>query len=500
MKKELSFYKDFIKKDVLYSQMLPYFNDLKDFENAGFIDEKRNSLDEKAIKNTEIKTLNLNPIKTNKPLAIIVSSGSFSPLHIGHVEIIKQAEKILEHQGYEVLQGVLYYAHDNYVSYKKNGEARKIVSSRIQEGYEFLSSLDLEDKIKIDHFSGQFVSNDLNFSTLLNRLDEYLKRYYKKEVKIFYTFGSDYLDFFNAFKYQSKFGAFCFEREGSEIKENMPFIDNKNLFLIKKEMNPFSNMSSTKVRKKISIPNEKTKELESKNLVYMIREDGVSHEFSSDLQKIIRRYVEENIEVRSFSTGKECFCFENVISLDKFVSGGFNIDMSRLFNLSSMQKFSKKMISLSDPNFLNFQKIKKGDYVLVDDDIVSGETIRKVSNILKENGINIKKSIALIKNYLRRDETLFDIIDARDFYINGEHSGLVTQFMNESPVRTPYLYPLVNLTTRAKIKSADQIFFTIEVLELNDKYNNLNEEMKDLLCFLNNYKKTLNILKEERNE
>lgn len=480
-------HKAFIKRDPLYSTMLNHFHHYKDFELAGFIDENRNSIDELAINDLHLKTIHLNPLKTNKPIAIVVSSGSFSPLHEGHIETVLYTKQLLEEKGYEVPQSVLCFAHDNYVSFKNNGAAKSSISERIQNALVKLDELDLSREIKVEHLSGQFVSNDLNFSTLLNRIEKYAELYYQRTVKVFYVFGSDYPNFFNAFKYQQRFGAVCFEREEHPISTDLDFIDRQNFFYVSKDETQFNHYSSTKVRNGIN----KSPSSIQENSVYLIREDGAPEQFADELKTLVEKYLDEKINVKTFSTKEECFCFDNTISLDKFVSANINLDFSRLFPISSLQKYSEQLVSLSDPNFEQLKQIKAGNYVLIDDDIVSGFTIKQVSNLLKKQEIFITKKIALVNNYIDKKEILYDIIDARDFFINGKHSGLVTSFLDHQPIRTGYFYPFVNMTTRAKIPADQQIFFTIDVLNLNKKYHDLDEDHERLLRYLENHQNTL---------
>lgn len=483
--------KKFIKNDILYKHMLKYSQKLSYFRRAGFIDENRNIDDQQAIDDLTLKTLSLNPLKTNKPTAIVILTGSFSPLHEGHTGMVLHAKRKLEELGYEVPQGILFFAHDNYVSFKNHGECKKLVSERIYDGFNKIHELGIEDEIKIDQFSGQFVSSDLNFSTLIDRTQKYIEKEYKKEVKIFYLFGSDYPDFWNAFKYQDKIGAFCFERTNSPVKNIPDHIDDKLFFHVPAKDFYCSNLSSTKIRNSL-INNNNDIIKKNKKLVYLIREDGAPAEFTKDFENIVKKYISHNdYIIKTFNTTEECLCYGNTISLDKIVKGAFNLDFSRKFFISDIQKYSKEMISLTDPELNNIKQIPEGDYLLFDDDISTGFTFKTVKNILSTNKINIIKTLALANNYTDKNEEIFDIIDARDFIPNTKNGGLVVSFMDQPPLRVPYFYPFVNLTSRANIPAHSQIQFTIDVLELNKKHNLLTEEYAPLLTYLTNYISTL---------
>ena len=55
-----------------------------------------------------------------KPAAFLVFHGSFNPLHLGHVETMRQARLTLEAEGYHVIRGVVAMADTEYVKRKKD--------------------------------------------------------------------------------------------------------------------------------------------------------------------------------------------------------------------------------------------------------------------------------------------------------------------------------------------------------------------------------------------
>lgn len=95
------------------------------------------------------------------------------------------------------------------------------------------------------------------------------------------------------------------------------------------------------------------------------------------MKSIFEKYLDKNIDVRLFETVEEKRV-GNIISLDKFVKGDFNIDTSRLFEISSYQRKANGMISLSRSLEEQIKTIPQGTYDLVDDDSVSGYTIEKL--------------------------------------------------------------------------------------------------------------------------
>ncbi len=108
----------------------------------------------------------------------------------------------------------------------------------------------------------------------------------------------------------------------------------------------------------------------------------------------------------------------------------------------------------------------------------------------KEDQIKINHTKMLIQDYLKDEECLLDVVDARDFLINKENSqGLVVKKINKNSGRVPYIFPEVNLTTRATIAPAYQIPFSKDICNLNLSYNNDRDNIKinKLLRLYNNF-------------
>lgn len=162
---------------------------------------------------------------------------------------------------------------------------------------------------------------------------------------------------------------------------------------------------------------------------------------------------------------------EKTISLDVYFRGDYNLDISRNFDDGIQKSENFNFISRNELSMEEqLEKIPKGSYILVDD-IASGSTIKKIKIELKKRGIFIKKTIAL-SDYMGVGK-FFDILDARDFFIDTKHSGLYV-----NGVRTPYWAPFVNLFSRANIYR--QFEFTEEIIKLNIKIIS-DKKVKEIL-------------------
>lgn len=480
---------DFLKNDCLYWNMYNYFKDYESLpeimKRSGFIKEPRTEYDSMALKNYDIISMPLNN-KLYEKNAIIVTTGSFSPMHEGHVQSMIIAKEYIEKMGYNVIQGVVSLSHDAYVSFKNGGVAKRHISERTMLAYEKIEEMGQDDWIKVDRMEGEILSCAVNFSTILKRIYEYTTYHLNiKDLTVFYVYGSDNAEFSNAFVKNDIYHGVCIEREGYSfdlIKEKL--IKHKNIhFLYNNSM--YKDYSSTKIRssKKSHLLEDKSKK------IYLIRENGSNSVFNQHLKETLEKYLDKNIEVRLFKTSEE-YLKGNIISLDKFVKSNFNIDTSRLFEISSYQRKAGGMTSLKNNLIEQIKAIPKGSYELIDDDSVSGYTIEKIKEMLFTNDIHIIKTSMLIKKYLKDDEILLDVIDARDFLINKtEVQGLVIKNLNGEKHRVPYVFPEVNLTTRATIKPSDQILFSKDICLLNLKYNNdrNDEKITDLLNLYNNF-------------
>lgn len=485
-------YKNFKKK---YECELSY----KDMLNrSGFLDEKRNEIDNAAIYDYNLLSLPILEIPDSDKLAVIVTTGSFSPLHEGHIESMNIAKKYIEKLGYKVIQGVISLSHDSYVNHKNGGIAKLNVSNRTQIVYEKIKDIDW---LTVDRFEGEMVSIPINFSTVLERIKLYFNHHTCKEVKIFYVFGSDNADFSYAFVNNKDYFSICVERNNYEYKNVKEDLKEFNNIYFLKNNSVYSSYSSTEVRKTKKSLSEVKLENSPKKLIYFIRTDDVSLKFANDLKLIIEKYLNKKVEVRLFNSENFKYNLNNCISMDKYIKGDHCLDVSRIFQLSGYQNKAKEMCSLKEDINIQMSRIPKGIYKLIDDDSVSGYTMKHVSEMLSKYDIVIKEKDCLISLLLKNNEELYDVIDARDFLLGANNGGLVVSFFGKSNIRVPYIFPLVNLTTRANILPDSQIQFTKELLDINLKYNckhktsilkylcynDNNVFIKKYLIYINNY-------------
>lgn len=460
-----------IRSDCLYANSFSRFqgsdNAMLKMALAGYVYEPRTPVDETIIANLDVPSLTVKSVtRDGRQTAVIVSTGAYSPVHEGHLAIMDQAKAQVESMGYQVVQGVMSASHDAYVSTKYNGQAKMQVGKRTQLLFDAIES---RPWLTLDRLEGELVSCAINFSTVLKRVRSYLIRHnpeLDETLQVFYVFGSDNAGFCDAFVGNQNYHAVCVTRGDVGVDDlKIRYAGEPNVHFVESTL-PSRHFSSSAKRANQSID---SKAKPATNGVYMVRTDGVPEAFSDALCGILTKYMPEGVELKTLN-GKDLVMPEgSTISMDKYMRGQYNIDVSRLFELSSGQRRARGLVSLSLPLREQVKAIPPGLYTLMDDDTVTGITMDRVTEALKEAGITVAGRETLVNQALAPGQTLYDIVDARDFLIESGKGGLVVEAYGKQ-VRAPYLFPFVNVVSRASIKPEDQYRFCREVYALNLSY------------------------------
>ena len=317
-----------------------------------------------------------------------------------------------------------------------------------------------------------------------------MQKHVNKKIKVVYVFGGDNSEFMYCF--ENKGIGVCIEREGyskifNEMKQK--FTGKNNFFINNKSI--VSTYSSRTIRKK------ETYSLTEKDYCtddgeYVIRDEGLiplhnykeiidenilenaRRYFLEDLKKLFSDCFENKLNIKTIDMKKQLEIAENIlynkntISLDTYYKGKYNIETSRLFDISDVQKKYINLIGRIGFDSIESQinKIDEGNYILVDDDSATGKTIREVMGLLPEK-INIEQ-IYLLANIF--NEKIFDIVDFRDFIIGASSGGLVVRLPNKEVARAPYMLPYVSLKSRASIPAIKEMEMSIKIWELNKEF------------------------------
>lgn len=423
-------------------------------------------------------------------VSVLLYPGCFAPIHEGHLEAMKIARRTVEEQtGETVVAGYFVPDSDDYVQ-RKTGDERFDGPHRIQIAQAVTADSPWMD---VDPWSALYATQSLNFTTLYDRFVAYVNQWLPHlNVKVYLVFGEDNILFANAFLNHGY--AVCVLRTESDPDTSLLLPDVEHRTLYSTETPPVVSSSAVRKQKIRALP--QVTDVLGRNMLgtdYILRDDldialrgtifendtrSISNKLFALLetaipQDIVLKRIDVNHQLQSYTTQ------EKTISLDVFWHGDYDLQVSRLFDVSNHQTGSRKYINRPGSDSLEDQlnTIPDGSYMLVDDDIASGTTMTTIETLLNSKGIGVHQKESLLQN---DDGTVFDVVDARDFIIGATHGGLVVK----TPLgitRAPYVLPFVNLTTRAKLDAKVAINFSQEIWKLNfDLYRETGITVSDI--------------------
>jgi nicotinic acid mononucleotide adenylyltransferase len=390
-------------------------------------------------------------LKNAKNPCVLLSTGSFSPLHSGHIEMMYLAKERAEEAGYQVLGGYISPGHDEYVLSKVKEDYT--IALRIKMAQEALRD---HGWLFIDPWEGVFAKVAVNFTDVVYRLEAYLEKYLGEKIPVFFVAGSDNARFSLAFEnrghcvvidrpgYQQQFEKYREKFSGSDrILFTGRQTESNSSTLLRKSAVPFVNIPSLELRCEH----------------YDEREN-----FVIDL---LSRYF-ENVNVSYFSEEKsrieEMLSKTRVtVSIDSLFESDYNLRMSRCFDIGGMHSLGYS----NRPGFplIEDQALPNNvDCDIYDDDIHSGKTMKFAEGLLSLEHCNVIEKLSL-----RKTGSMFtEVLDARDFLVGEKNSGLVVKFPKNTLVRVPYVYPYVSPEIRCSITNPVQ--FSAEIWKINADY------------------------------
>jgi nicotinic acid mononucleotide adenylyltransferase len=423
----------------------------------------------------------------NKKNVVLLSTGSFAPIHDGHIEKLEVSKKHLENLGMNVVAGYLSPSHDDYVLGKVQDE-RYNIFERINFIHQKIDECE-SDWLFLSPWEALWNGEPKNITTVMDYLKEYICYHVKDcpEFEIYYVYGSDNHTFGRTFKYHGK--GICVERFG------YPLFEYRNVINISK--NKYAEINSTAIRKKVIDKNGG-----AKNGVYLLRDDfkrslpisvldKISQKESDDFIKgitdIIKKHNIVSKDVRLMNEEKEASLIKDIdlsdyISLDVY-HGDNKARISRLFQMSSGQVSPVSLICNK-----SFNNNGGAECCIFDDDSVSGKTL---SFFEKQFNVTIIKKVLLSEMYKEAEgiESIVDVADIRDFLFGAQEGGLLVSFGSEctnmgaktkKTMKCPYIFPFINPVTRLNIETSKVIKSSFDILLLNENiYKNKNILIKD---------------------
>jgi nicotinic acid mononucleotide adenylyltransferase len=478
-----------------------------------------------------VDSVNAIPKDNDKPLAVLLTTGCFAPVHVGHFEMMEQAKVAVQKAGYHVLGGYMSPSHDNYVRTKEDTTHMNIMK-RIQ--ILELAAVN-HGWIHVDPWEGVYNSISVNFTDVIAYLKNYLNYHIDADrtIEIFYVFGADNAHFAPVFYNKGK--CVIASRHGYTI----PNIEAHPNILVAHSVTK-REISSTTIRKgyheflpssvleiyrnsiaidksrcaiNIAIRNDSAHSLSNWVGVKDCELDLYNNyqgQFASELKNLLmygysscdtkihdvnlamqQKYIKL---LRSKGTGY-------VLSLDPLCPVANNIRLSRLFPMSGNQL---KRIDTVIENVKMHSPSHSSKCYIVDDDIVSGKTMEYVKNAFVPIHLDVTQ-VSLLDHGLPKNhpKIVFDeILDERDFLIGSKDGGLMCMLPNGKHARVPYILPFVNPLWRASMDADKVINFSREVwmrnIDFYSIYTNIRVEDSDpkfqTLCFYLGYHKDTTLL------
>jgi len=445
---------------------------------------------------------------------VLLTTGSFCPVHKSHIEMMELAKIELEHLGYIVLGGYLSPSHDAYVSDKcKQQTLSGLHRLRLCEEATFNS-----DWLVTDSWEALHTPTAINFTDVIIRLEHYLAHHVKSDntIEIVYVFGSDNADF--AYAFIGHGHCVCIERPGYEKNfaalQLNPLIYNNANIILSAESTVQPGYSSQKIRQgEDEAMTERVKEIfrmwqtkqatlpTVKKAIYYLRNEGswayaiwlkgrneqtLALAWNDFIEALCVLFHKQFINVslpddpfdleiqqlylsQQYEQAAVLMKGKKVLSLDPCIEGEVNIGVSRCF-FAGVGIHRPQLIARPGWNSLEaqIQAIPAGEYVLFDDDIVTGTTIKKIMNLLPAH-IKIQQIISLVD--IARDQSkglnALDVSDCRDFLAGANEAGMVLQLPNEKLARVPYMLPYVYPSDRASTPLSSDTQLSYELWKIN---------------------------------
>ena len=382
---------------------------------------------------------NIDPTKKS---CVLLSTGSFCPMHFGHRDMLIKAKHHLEEKSWQVVKAYISPGHDEYIQ-KKCGEQWINIDRRIQLIQQMIAD---DDWLAIDSWEGVFNRVAVNFTDVIQRLQSYIEKHCHQSIPVFYVCGSDNARFAQTFV--NKGHCVVVNRPGyqTEFKQYRHLESDRTYFI-----EGYADIASSVLRKEKYQQDKKV----SLNLICQ------SHPLESNLINLMSDYYQAVVP-EIFNQPKQSKDSLPGISLDSSIDAEYQLSISRLFDLGGIgfKGFSPRPGTLSIDQQINL--IPSGLYKLKDTDIFSGKTIEFIIELLAANNIRIDQIQTLLQS------TGNEILDARDFFLDAPDAGLVVQLPNGEVSRVPYVLPYVNPAVRCSLQNA--LDFSIRIWQMNRDY------------------------------
>ncbi|KWU26439.1 hypothetical protein [Burkholderia cenocepacia] len=506
-----------VLRDPCYEQLYRRTRSLRRVEQGGFFDDALDAAWDEApwgalnVPCTPFHKLLANGVDANGKALVLVTTGGFSPVHRGHLQMMECARMALEACGHRVAAGYLSPSHDSYVSTKHGGSAAMHSSYRLQVCHHAVAE---SDWLMVDPWEAEFAPVAVNFTDVVARLQAYLRRQTGlKGIEVVYVFGSDNAGFLDAFVEGGR--AVCVGR--GEVRAGLQTEIDQLVSAAPERLHYVqatgtAHQSSTAVRQGAleQLPTGCRQAYElllgrdrrARPDIYLVRDDlawatqawGVDEaavaRFREGLVALLQTMLDEgrpgkqpvvhllDAEAQAAEVARLRAAGVATLGLDACSQTDAALRVSRMFGIADGQVFSRRFVASPEAGSLEQQvaAIAPGVYTGVEDDVVSGRTLQFVRQALPP-GVSLDRVVELSRTGFarlfgeNRPYEVLDIVDARDFLLGARSSGLVVQLPDGTPARAPYAWPFVNLTTRAMLPATRCRDFTSALWALNSRFH-----------------------------
>jgi NAD+ synthetase len=467
------------------------------------------------------------PQDSSKELYVLVSTGAFSPVHAGHLEMMERAKIALEERGHAILGGYLAPDHDSYIS-RKCGADFTPAAQRLDLCERAVRN---SDWLMVERWAALHVPAAVNFTAVIQRLEKHLAYYVRthRPIHIAFVCGSDNARFAKAFA--GRGSCVCVLRPGYEaefkrIAEDPVVQQNPRIVFTPNVTSPWT--SSNVRRGDIQALPEEVKDewlrlrtinhgrdVQTQGVVSLyVRNEGdwavqswehlpgmdptrlhqAYQTFSKGLVTALEesfsrgRKLEGGPDVQSFTLDldNQKRIFQGIadsspiISLDPCLPGAVNMEVSRCFEPLSRVDPGFVARPGAEPIATQLERLENTSYILFDDDTFTGHT-RDYVRALVESRCRVAKFATLCdasgplsaspegkkkSDYPPR----LNHVDCRDFLVGAREAGLVVRLPDGSLCRAPYMLPYVRPHYQASVYLSEEIEFSRRVWGLNRRF------------------------------
>jgi nicotinic acid mononucleotide adenylyltransferase len=436
---------------------------------------------------------------------VLLSTGSFSPVHSGHLAMMESAKAAWEAQGAKVLGGYLSPSHDSYVSQKQQGAAALHCEHRIALLEEAVAD---SSWLSVCPWEARYAPCALNFTDVIDRLQEHLQHVLGRSIQVAYVFGADNGGFLEAFRKRG--AAVCVSRTGYSdpaipdearprcvLAFGQPGVVSSTLVREgqTRHVPPIAQARYLSLRAPAFSNSSGPREDVPLYLVRMDTAYGVApweraassaDRFEKGLIQVLQQALATGPKpprVVPLDLNKQQALLDNlvepsvaVLNLDCCTQSKWHLGLSRQFEMCGGQLFSQQMVARPglSPVRSQISELPSQKWLVVDDDRATGTTHRAVTRLLTEAGHSVTGFAYLNELPLAQAGTpsppIADIVDARDFLLGSQDGGLVVLMPDGQLGRVPYMLPFVNLTFRAKLPAPSLLASSIALWQLNARW------------------------------